>query len=95
MIGPRMAAMTKVDMACPCFSGGLTSRTTDWARGTRAAPNTPCMKRKLTICGMLVAMPQRSEAAAKPAIEVSRTGLRPTRSATHGIRGVTMAAATI
>ena len=51
--------------------------------------------RKSTISGRLVAMPQSSEATAKPMTPISSRLRRPSRSASQPVSGVAMAAATM
>ncbi len=71
------------------------SSITAWLSGTSAAPNTPCSRRKATICSMVWAIPQSMEATVKPAVQMMNSFLRPMRSAVQPSGEVMIAAATI
>ncbi len=95
MIGPSIEAMPQTAMAWPCFSRGLMSSSTDWARGIRGAPQMPCSRRKPTICTRFWATPHRAEAMVKPTTLTRNTVFCPNRDDTAPVRGVMIAADTM
>ena len=66
----------------------------DCDSGTRAAPQTPCMRRKATICSSDWAAPHIIEVTVKPTRQAAKKFLRPKREASQPTGAVMMAAAT-
>ncbi len=71
------------------------SSITAWESGTSAAPNTPCSRRKATICSIVCATPHSIEATVKPAVQTMNSFLRPNRVAIQPSGEVMIAAATM
>ena len=68
---------------------------TTCARGTSAAPKTPCRRRAATICASEFDIPHNAEATVKPVIEAMKIFFWPKRSHNQPVTGVAMPAATI
>ena len=71
-MGPTITPIPHTAIAEPCFSGGLISIKTTCAKGTNAAPNTPCSNRAATICANESDIPHNADANVKPAMEVMK-----------------------
>src|ERR1700722_4291675 len=67
----------------------------DCDSGTRAAPNTPCRMRNVTICGSDCAAPHIIDVMVKPTRHVMNRYFRPNRAASQPTGAVMIAAAVI
>src|SRR3984957_20445933 len=92
-MGPTITPMPHTAMACPCFSRGLISSRMDCDKGTSDAPKIPCSSREATICVKVSESPQNADASMNPAIEITSKRLSLSRSESHPVSGVAMAAA--
>src|ERR1700722_14438436 len=93
--GPTITETPNRAIADPRSSTSYMSSRKPCDNGTSAAPKSPCIKRKATICSKDCDSPHRIEAMTKPAIAVSSTRLRPNRLARKPDGGVMIAAAAI
>ena len=94
-IGPSITPMPQIAITLPRFCGGYMSSITACDKGPRAAPNTPWIRRKSTICSRLCEAPHSMEAMVKPAMEVMRKFFLPKRAASQPTGAVMIAAAMI
>jgi hypothetical protein len=67
--GAKSAAMPKIVIALPCFSGGNASSKMPWLEGCNPPPAKPCSTRKAINAFKLVAMPQRADAKVNMAMD--------------------------
>ena len=81
------------EILCALDGAGLTPMVA-CDRGTSAAPNIPCSRRKATISVREFAMPHSAEAIVKPVTHTRKRRLRPKCEASHPTGAVKIAAAT-
>ncbi len=90
-----MIPMPQIDIARAWRSGGLMSSITACDSGPIKAANTPCKKRKATICSSDCAAPHAIDATMNPKIAIRNNSRRPIRSASQPVIGIATALANI